>query len=128
VTQTGASPDTFDAIPKSDKATAENDYMKHPAEAAWSALNPPWRRCMALAWEAYGAGTIPVGAVVADPADEIVAEGRNQIYGAPQAAGSLIGTVLAHAEVSLALGFSESGVSDERTDSARRRPNLVLGG
>jgi tRNA(Arg) A34 adenosine deaminase TadA len=57
--------------------------MDHPAHTAWTELAPPWRRCLELAWEAYGAGTIPVGAVVSGPDDHIVAEGRNRVYAAP---------------------------------------------
>ncbi len=34
--------------------------------AAWAALEAPWRACLSLAWEAYGANTIPVGAVLVD--------------------------------------------------------------
>ena len=36
------------------------------AETAWSALESPWRTCLELAWRAYGAGTIPVGAARPD--------------------------------------------------------------
>ena len=51
----------------------------------------PWRDCLALAWEAYHAGAVPVGAVVVDGSGEIVARGRNRIFEA--------GSRLAHAEV-----------------------------
>jgi hypothetical protein len=36
--------------------------------SAWAALEEPWRVCLSLAWEAYGAGTIPVGAALVDGA------------------------------------------------------------
>ena len=36
--------------------------------------------CLSLAWEAYGAGTIPVGAALVDAEGAVVAEGRNRVY------------------------------------------------
>jgi tRNA(Arg) A34 adenosine deaminase TadA len=51
-----------------------------------------------LMWEAYGAGTIPVGAVVVDERGAVVARGRNRIH--DDGAGRQLGrTRLAHAEV-----------------------------
>jgi tRNA(Arg) A34 adenosine deaminase TadA len=49
-------------------------------------------------WEAYAAGTIPVGAVVADEAGAIVARGRNRIFDEP-GDRQLGRTRLAHAEI-----------------------------
>lgn len=67
--------------------------------AAWDELGGAWRRTFELAWEAHGRGTIPVGAVIAAPDGEIVAEGRNRIFEGRAPAGELAGTRLAHAEV-----------------------------
>jgi len=67
--------------------------------AAWNELGGAWRRTFELAWEAHGRGTIPVGAVIAAPDGEIVAEGRNRIFESRAPAGELAGTRLAHAEV-----------------------------
>jgi tRNA(Arg) A34 adenosine deaminase TadA len=67
--------------------------------AAWDELGRAWRRTFELAWEAHGRGTIPVGAVIAAPDGEIVAEGRNRIFESRAPAGELAGTRLAHAEV-----------------------------
>ncbi|HKC77070.1 MAG TPA: nucleoside deaminase [Gaiellaceae bacterium] len=64
---------------------------------AWDELERPWRVSFALAWEAYLAGTIPVGSVVAAPDGTIVARGRNRIFDAPRS--GLAGSRLAHAEV-----------------------------
>jgi tRNA(adenine34) deaminase len=63
----------------------------------WSTLEEPWRECLRLAWEAFRAGTIPVGAVVVDGAGRIVGRGRNRIFA--ERDGGLAGTRLAHAEV-----------------------------
>ena len=36
------------------------------AAVAWGELSDPWRGCVELAWEAYCAGSLPIGAVAAD--------------------------------------------------------------
>ena len=70
-----------------------------------SELPFPWPDVFALMWEAYTAGTIPVGAVVVDEGDAIVSRGRNRIFDG--AAGGQLGrSRLAHAELNalIALG------------------------
>jgi tRNA(Arg) A34 adenosine deaminase TadA len=64
---------------------------------AWRELEEPWRASLELAWEAYRAGTVPVGAVVAGVDGRVVARGRNRIFDAPGT--GLAGSRLAHAEV-----------------------------
>ena len=63
----------------------------------WLQLGPPWQACFASAWEAFLAGTIPVGAAVAGPDGSVVAQGRNRIFDPP--GEGLAGSRLAHAEV-----------------------------
>lgn len=74
----------------------------------WDELESAWQRAFELAWEAYGRNTTPVGAVIADGAGRIVAEGRNARYAGVDA--PLAGSHIAHAEV-VALG----GLSAERS-------------
>lgn len=76
------------------------------ADAAWSKLADPWRAAFELAWDAYDAGSVPVGAVVADPASQIVARGRSRSYETAAPDGQIAGTYLAHAEVNALLGLS----------------------
>jgi tRNA(Arg) A34 adenosine deaminase TadA len=64
---------------------------------AWRELDEPWRASLELAWEAYLAGTIPVGSVVASADGRIVSRGRNRIFDPPGV--GLAGSRLAHAEV-----------------------------
>lgn len=45
-----------------------------------AAVDAPWDQCLALAWDAYRVGTVPVGAVVVDPDGRTVARGRNHIF------------------------------------------------
>jgi tRNA(adenine34) deaminase len=75
------------------------------AAAAWDDLGAPWRACLELAWSAYGAGTIPVGAAVVDGAGTIVANGRNPIYERRAPPGQIANSLLAHAEVNALVGL-----------------------
>ena len=59
----------------------------------------PMRRALELAWEAFCAGSFPVGAVITDAAGAIVAEGRNRIGEGDAPPGRLRNTALAHAEM-----------------------------
>jgi tRNA(Arg) A34 adenosine deaminase TadA len=66
----------------------------------WSRLPEHWRCAFRQAWAAYGAGTIPVGAVVVDPSGVITAEARNRIFDVSvPPRGQLAGSWLAHAEL-----------------------------
>ena len=60
-------------------------------------LRDAWRVCFESAWEAFRAGTIPVGAAVARADGVIVARGRNRTFDPP--GHGLSGSRLAHAEV-----------------------------
>lgn len=62
------------------------------------ALTAPWREAFHLMWEAYAAGTIPVGAVLVDEGGEIASRGRNRIFDTATD-GQLGRTRLAHAEL-----------------------------
>jgi tRNA(adenine34) deaminase len=66
---------------------------------AWARLATPWRESFQLAWDAFGAETVPVGAVVVDEAGAVVARGRNRIFEDEAPPGQLGGTRIAHAEV-----------------------------
>ena len=75
--------------------------------ARWSELDRydgPWIDVFVLMWEAYTAGTIPVGAVVTDEMGRVIARGRNRIFDTPTA-GELGGSRLAHAEVNALLAL-----------------------
>ncbi|MEW6404099.1 MAG: nucleoside deaminase [Chloroflexota bacterium] len=65
----------------------------------WETLNEPWQAALEMAWEAYRAGTIPIGAVVADFDGKVVARGRNRIHDTSAPHGQVWGHMLAHAEV-----------------------------
>ena len=82
-------------------------------------LDGPWRECFELAWEAFRAGTIPVGAVVADSSGVIVARGRNRIFEASAPPGQLAGTYIAHAELNALAGLPSLPTRDGQGPYAR---------
>ena len=66
---------------------------------AWSELQPAWRAAFDLAWEAYCAGTIPVGAAVTDSDGTLLARGRNRMFETSAPGGEIFGSRVAHAEI-----------------------------
>ncbi len=56
-----------------------------------------------MAWEAYRAGSLPIGAVVTDADGKVLSHGRNRIYERSGEGGTLFGHKLAHAEVNALL-------------------------
>ena len=67
---------------------------------------------MELAWEAYRAGSLPIGAVVADTEGRFLSSGRNRIHEFTGAPGTVFGRKLAHAELNALLSLE--GVVDTR--------------
>jgi tRNA(adenine34) deaminase len=61
-------------------------------------LEPHWDESLRLAWDAFGAGSIPVGAVVTRDG-EIVARGRNRLFEQDAPTGQVFGSRVAHAEI-----------------------------
>jgi tRNA(adenine34) deaminase len=82
--------------------------------AEWDELPAPWPEVFSLMWEAYLAGTIPVGAVVADEAGEIVSRGRNRIFD-KQRDGHLGRTRLAHAELNALVALTSERTYEDFT-------------
>ena len=69
----------------------------------WPEPAHAWQRAFELGWEAFRAGSNPVGAVVVAPSGEIVAVGRSRAFEDTAPSGQLAGTYLAHAEVNALL-------------------------
>ena len=76
----------------------------------WGSFNPIWQACIELAWEAYCAGSLPIGAVVADADGVILSRGRNRIHEPRKLDSNVSETNLAHAELNalIALPFKHS--------------------
>jgi tRNA(adenine34) deaminase len=71
-------------------------------------LSGPEQACLELAWQALLAGTIPIGAVVADAGGNVIRSGRNAVYG--DAEPPLIsGSVIAHAEINALISLPVGG-------------------
>jgi tRNA(adenine34) deaminase len=77
-------------------------------------LRAPWDDVFDLMWEAYSAGTIPVGAVLADATGTIVARGRNRIF--DEAGDRQLGrSRLAHAEMNAMLQLPSGATYEDVT-------------
>lgn len=93
-----------------------------------SSLDAAWRASFELAWEAWRAGTIPIGAVVAGPDGVVVAGGRNRIFTADAPPGQVAGSWLAHAEVNALLQLSADVRHDGFTITSTTEPCLLCAG
>ena len=74
-------------------------------------LSAPWQAAVELAWESFLEGNPPVGAVVADPNGVLVARGRSQRLSQHAGPGKIIGTNLAHAEISALIALPRADYS-----------------
>jgi tRNA(adenine34) deaminase len=71
-------------------------------------LSGPEQACLELAWQALLAGTIPIGAVVADADGTVIGSGRNAVYGQAEPA-PMSGSLLAHAEINALISLPVGG-------------------
>jgi len=69
----------------------------------WDRLPYYWKAALEQAWEAYRQGSVPIGAVIVDPAGEIVARGRSRQFEYCGEPGTIYGHPLSHAEVNALL-------------------------
>jgi tRNA(adenine34) deaminase len=79
------------------------------------ALFQPWRECIDQAWEAYKAGSFPIGAIITDKNGRTVAHGRNRNFETTAPAPYLCNVRMAHAEINALLAFSQTGLPFEGT-------------
>lgn len=64
----------------------------------WNDLSYPWQKAFELAWLSFKKGSIPIGSVIINEHNDIVSEGRNQIYD-QSSTHPLALTIMAHAEM-----------------------------
>ena len=74
----------------------------------WENLSLQWQAALEMAWEAYCAGTIPIGAVIADAEGNIYARGRNRIFDTSAPERQVCKNELAHAELNALLSLTLS--------------------
>lgn len=67
--------------------------------ASWADLPRPWANAVELAWNAYGKGTTPVGAIIVDEDGREVSRGMNARHASGGDAAPLAGSHVAHAEL-----------------------------
>lgn len=78
----------------------------------WSELAIPWQECLALSWESYCEGSVPIAAVIVTPDGEILARGRNRLLGlVPSSDREIVGGPLAHAELNALLDLDYSAAN-----------------
>jgi tRNA(adenine34) deaminase len=77
----------------------------------WQQLSVPWQQCLEEAWNAYCMGSLPIGAVLTDADDHILARGRNRIYEHAADSNVLYGHRLAHAEMNTLISVDWSTVN-----------------
>jgi tRNA(adenine34) deaminase len=65
----------------------------------FAGVEPVWRTCFLLAWEAFRARSTPVGAVLVDANGAMVRRGRNRSNEKSGPAGHVVGSHIAHAEI-----------------------------
>lgn len=76
----------------------------------WNTLSELWRACVGQAWEAYRAGSLPIGAVIADSGGRVMGAGRNRIHERSGPPGTVFGRKLAHAELNALLSYDNEEV------------------
>jgi tRNA(Arg) A34 adenosine deaminase TadA len=89
----------------------EGDALPWPDDL-WTRLSVPWRACVDLAWEAYQAGSLPIGAVVAGAEGKVLsrcARGRDRIRERSGEDGYLFGNKLAHADLNALATLDNDG-------------------
>lgn len=92
-----------------------------------STLDSAWQATYELAWEAWKAGTIPIGAVVSDRGGTVIARGRNRIFNRNGPPGQLAGAWVAHAEVNALLQLPAGHYEDFAVTSTTE-PCLMCAG
>ncbi|HSQ16865.1 MAG TPA: nucleoside deaminase [Anaerolineales bacterium] len=65
----------------------------------------PWQVCLEEAWDAYCAGSLPIGACVVDATGTILSRGRNRIEETQADVPYACGNTLAHAELNALLAL-----------------------
>jgi tRNA(adenine34) deaminase len=79
-----------------------------------SESRPEVRIALEQAWEAYCHGSFPVGAVLLDPAGEIMVVGRNRMWEPSAPDGRLRSTAIAHAEMDVLAQLPTGEYTDYR--------------
>jgi tRNA(Arg) A34 adenosine deaminase TadA len=74
----------------------------------WKCFELGWKKAFENSWEAFKINTIPIGCIIQNENNDIVASGRNMIYSKDNRNMKLCNTRLAHAEINTILLLDES--------------------
>ena len=74
----------------------------------WQTLSPPWQACTDEAWQAYQAGSLPIGAAIVNTQGDIVSRGRNRIFENEADGEFIYNSRIAHAEMNALFTLDES--------------------
>jgi len=84
----------------------------------WEDISRPWQLAFIEAWNAYCAGSIPIGAVLVNSSGEVIYRGRNRIHERSAPTNQICSNKLAHAEVNVLLQVGK--------DEAKMLPDCTL--
>jgi tRNA(adenine34) deaminase len=73
--------------------------MRETPTDPFADVDAAWRSCFRLAWDAFQARSIPVGAVLVDAHGKTVSSGRNRSNEKTGPVGHIVGCNIAHAEI-----------------------------
>lgn len=76
----------------------------------WKNLSKPWIVCLDEAWQAYCAGSLPIGAVIVGQDGEILTRGRNRIYQSDDLPFGAKNHEIMHAELQCTLALDQSSI------------------
>jgi tRNA(Arg) A34 adenosine deaminase TadA len=85
---------------------------KMGAVLAFPELEAGWQAALEQAWDAYRAGSAPVGAAYAAPSGQVLWRGRNRVGEHEAPLGHLCGTRVAHAEIDVLLQAPADSFAD----------------
>jgi tRNA(adenine34) deaminase len=77
----------------------------------WKTLAQPWQACLEEAWNAYCAGSLPIGAVVYGHDHKIVSRGRNRRYERGNFPFGVLNQEIMHAEIQAILAIDDEQVA-----------------
>lgn len=76
----------------------------------WDTLSTPWKACLDEAWQAYCAGSLPIGAVIVGKDGEILTRGRNRIFQSNKLPFNANNHEIMHAELQCTLALDQNSI------------------
>jgi tRNA(adenine34) deaminase len=80
----------------------------------WNELPEYWKQCFRLVWDSYKCGSFPIGAVIVNEENEIIATGRNRVYEKNHVDDEICNNKIAHAEINAILKIDNLETNENR--------------